>query len=93
MSSHSLNSTDRIRRLRFRSRQRGLKETCELLGNYACHSLDRSDEAGMDDFELILMQPDHEILSWVLELTCPPGNLAGIVDALRSAMEPGPVED
>ena len=93
MSSQSLTSTDRIRRLRFRSRQRGLKETCELLGNYACHHLDPSDAAGMDDFELLLLQPDHEILSWVLELTSPPGNLAGIVDALRSAMEPGPFKD
>lgn len=72
-----------LRRIRIRSRQRGLKETCFLLGNYADNCLDHGDDQGMEVFEQLLGNSDQEILAWVLGLENPPDDLAGLVERIR----------
>jgi len=76
---------DRLRRIRLRSRQRGLKETCVILGDFAETCLTVEETALLDAFEALLQWPDQDILTWILELEPPPVNLAKTITLIRTS--------
>ncbi len=84
MAGHRVESgTDRLRCLQLRSRQRGLRETCVVLGEFAMTRLTAGDPDLLDAFEALLARPDQEILDWLLGLESPPESLATIIAVLR----------
>ena len=54
----------RRRMLRFRSWHRGTKESDLLLGSFADRYLAEMTPAQLDDYEVLLEKPDHEIYNW-----------------------------
>lgn len=55
----------KIKRLRMRSMRRGIKEMDVILSAYAdAHLADLSD-AGLDTYDALLSENDHDIFSWV----------------------------
>ncbi len=55
----------RKRRILWRARHRGMKETDLLFGRLAEEVLDDLDEQGVADFEALLDVPDTVFLSWM----------------------------
>ncbi len=75
----------RKRRILFRAKHRGMKETDLLLGRLADEMLPDLDEAGVAAFERLLEVPDAVILDWVAgEATPPPEHDTELFERLRS---------
>ena len=55
----------RIKRLKMRAGHRGIKEMDLILGGWAARHLDRADDAGLDLFEQVLAEDDHDLYQWV----------------------------
>ena len=55
----------RRRKILFRARHRGLRETDLLLGSFAEAWIARLDEAELRDFELLMEAPDRDVLDWL----------------------------
>jgi len=51
--------------LRFRAARRGFKEVDLLFGAFVAEFLDDLDEAGLDQFEALLLVPDKEVYTWL----------------------------
>ena len=60
------------RRLRFRSWRRGTKERDLVIGGFADKFLDKLSSELLRQFETLLEQNDHDVLSWVNEVSDPP---------------------
>ena len=60
------------RRLRFRSWRRGTKESDLVIGGFADKFLDKLSSEQLRQFETLLDQNDHDVLSWVNEVSDPP---------------------
>ena len=83
MSEADLNR--RKRRILFRAKHRGMKETDLLLGRLADEMLPDLDEAGVAVFERLLEVPDAVILDWVAgEATPPPEHDTELLRRLRA---------
>jgi antitoxin CptB len=57
----------RRRKILFRARHRGLRETDLLLGGFADAWIARLDDAELRDFELLMDVPDRDVLDWLTE--------------------------
>lgn len=55
----------RVKRLRFRSWHRGLREMDLLLGRFADRYLDRFDKSQLDQYETLLEAADVDIYNWI----------------------------
>lgn len=55
----------RLRKLRFRSWHRGMREADLLLGSFADSVLGSLTEAEIDQYELLLETPDTDLLPWL----------------------------
>lgn len=55
----------RIKRLRMRAGHRGTKEMDLLLGGWAAKHLAEADSAGLDLFERVLEEEDHDLYQWI----------------------------
>ena len=69
MSSFSLSSAGldpRRKRILFRARRRGMRETDLALGAFADAHLAALSDADLDEFERWLDLPDPVILSWIM---------------------------
>ena len=60
------------RKLRFRSLRRGTKESDLVIGGFAEAHLRDLDETQLADFEALLDENDHDVLSWVIDMKPPP---------------------
>ena len=58
-------SENRRKRLLFRAQRRGFKEVDLIFGAYADAQLAGLDEAGLDQFEALLIAPDQEVYDWL----------------------------
>ncbi len=56
----------RRRRIRFRCWHRGTREADLLLGRFADTCVGELDQAGLDQLEALLDQPDPDIWDWVV---------------------------
>ncbi len=52
-------------RLAFRAARRGFKEVDLVFGAFAAEFLDQLDEAGLDQFEALLLVPDQDVYAWL----------------------------
>jgi antitoxin CptB len=58
-------SENRRKRLLFRAQRRGFKEVDLIFGAYADACLAGLDEAGLDQFEALLLAPDQDVYAWL----------------------------
>jgi antitoxin CptB len=61
-----MDRTARLKRLRFRSRHRGIREADMLVGGYFDRWHASWSEADMDWFEALLEEQDVDILAWAM---------------------------
>lgn len=62
----------RVKRLIYRARYTGMKETDLLLGRFAEMHLDNLDDEGLEQFETLLEAGDPNIFAWVRGASPPP---------------------
>jgi antitoxin CptB len=74
----------RLKRLRIRSWRRGTREMDLILGGYADEALETLDLAGLDGFEALLEEDDHDLYLWVAGSGDVPERHAGTVARLRA---------
>ncbi len=55
----------KIKRLRMRSMRRGIKEMDLILTDFAGRSLAAMPDAGLDLYDRLLAENDHDIFAWV----------------------------
>jgi antitoxin CptB len=55
----------RRRRILFRARHRGTRETDLLLGGFVAETVAALDEAGLDALEAVLDLPDPDLFDWL----------------------------
>lgn len=60
------------KRLRYRSWNRGMKETDLLLGRFADRHLDSFDARQLARYEALLRESDPDILAWIAGREAPP---------------------
>ena len=56
----------RLKRLKFHCWHRGFREMDLILGNFADRFLPDLSDAELDDFEILLAQPDHDAYNWII---------------------------
>jgi antitoxin CptB len=56
---------NRLKRLRLRSWQRGIREMDLILGRFADASLAQLDPALIESFDVLLSENDHDLYRWV----------------------------
>lgn len=56
----------RRKKLKFRAWHRGFVEADLILGPFADSQLPKMGEAELDQFELLLEQPDHDLYDWII---------------------------
>ncbi len=57
----------RRKRILFRSRHMGMRETDILLGDFTVATVETLDESQLDAFEVLLDADDADLLKWILE--------------------------
>ena len=65
----------RLRRLKFRSWHRGIKEMDLMLGPFADAHADLLDAEGLDRLEALMEEADTDLLKWVMGQEEPPGSV------------------
>jgi len=55
----------RLRRLQMRSIRRGIKEMDLILGRFAADELAKLPQAGLDLYDTLLTENDHDLYGWV----------------------------
>ncbi len=60
------------KRLRYRSRNRGTKETDLLLGRFADRHLEAFDPGQLARYDALLQESDPDILAWITGREAPP---------------------
>ena len=64
---HNAADPDRIKKLKFRAWRRGFREADLILGPFADHNLSAFTHDQLDQFELLLEQPDQDLYAWIIE--------------------------
>ncbi len=70
---------NRIKRLKMRSMRRGIKEMDLILSAYAATSLETMDQAGLDRYDALLQENDHDLYQWVSGQTPAPDAYGGMI--------------
>jgi antitoxin CptB len=55
----------RLKRLRMRSIRRGIKEMDLILGGFSADELAKLPQAGLDLYDALLTENDHDLYGWV----------------------------
>lgn len=76
----------RLKRLAMRSARRGIKEMDIILSSFATARLPGLDAAGLDLYEELLGENDHDLYQWVSGQGEPPARLAPLVDEIAAHM-------
>lgn len=69
---------DRLKRLRLRSWRRGTKEMDLLLGPFADRFLAEMGPDGIDLYERLLQEDDHDLYGWMAGRSRPPAEFAAL---------------
>lgn len=56
----------RLKKIRFRASHRGFREADLILGGFAEQHLAQFTCAQLDEFELLIDQPDHDLYDWIV---------------------------
>ncbi len=59
-------SDPRVNKLRYRAWRRGILEADLILGPFADACLDDLDAAALDEFDILLQQPDPDLYAWII---------------------------
>ncbi len=62
----------RLKKLKYRAWHRGIVEADLLLGPFADAHLEVLGDADLDQFEILLEQPDHDLYAWIIGQAEPP---------------------
>lgn len=74
----------RIKRLLYRSCNRGCKETDLLLGRFATRQLATLAASELDEYECLIEESDADIFAWLTgKLLTPDRYLGGVIDKIR----------
>lgn len=65
-------TSDRVNKLRYRAWRRGFLEADLVLGPFADAHLAGLDAAQLDEFELLLDQPDPDLYAWITDQAAAP---------------------
>ena len=66
MSATDAASTNRRKKLQFRSWHRGTRELDLIFGSFADAAIETLDEGELDDYERLLNLPDTDLMDWML---------------------------
>jgi antitoxin CptB len=69
-------------KLKYRAWHRGFREADLILGPFADAHLDSLADSELDDLEILLGQPDHDLYAWIVGQAEPPAAFDGPVLAL-----------
>lgn len=72
----------RIKRMKMRSMRRGIKEMDLILQRFAEGHLDVMDEAGLDLYDALLNENDHDLYQWVSGQTKAPDPYGDLIDQI-----------
>ncbi|MGC3939317.1 succinate dehydrogenase assembly factor 2 [Roseobacter sp. EG26] len=72
----------RIKRLKMRSMRRGIKEMDLILHRFAQDNLDTMDEAGLDLYDAMLSENDHDLYQWVSGQNDVPEAYVGLISRI-----------
>lgn len=76
---------ERLRKLRFRAWRRGVVEADLILGRFADRHLDELGPQELDQFEVLLEQPDPDLYAWIAGLRPIPAQFdTPVMDLIRS---------
>ena len=64
---------DRLKRILYRARHRGMQETDRLLGGFAERRIRELSPVQLDRFEELLDQPDNDLFAWITGKRPAPG--------------------
>lgn len=73
----------RLKRLKIRSRRRGMREMDLILGGFADVELGAFDEAELAAFEALLEENDQELYAWVSKQTAPAATYTGLIARIQ----------
>lgn len=74
----------RIKRLAMRSMRRGIKEMDLILSAFADSHLRGLDAAGLDLYDQLLEENDHDLYSWINGQVTAPGRYAGLIGQITA---------
>lgn len=74
----------RRKRMHIRAWRRGTKEMDLILGGYSDAHLAAMDETGLEAFDALLAEDDHDLYQWVTGQADPPARLAALVGELAA---------
>ncbi len=69
----------RLKMIRYRAWHRGFREADLILGPFADRYVETLDGAQLDEFEVILEEPDQLLYAWIVGQDVPPSRLEGDV--------------
>ncbi len=85
LSRTSADLDPRRRRVLFRSWHRGIREMDLIMGRFAESHLKEMSDADLDDFEVLIEVPDHDLFSWICGSETVPANYdSNVFRALKS---------
>lgn len=76
----------RIKRLKMRSMRRGIKEMDLILEGFAERNLTGMDEAGLQTYDALLSENDHDLYQWVTGQIPAPAAYAGLIDNIQQQL-------
>lgn len=74
----------RLKRLQMRSIRRGIKEMDLILGGFAADELGRLPQAGLDLYDTLLTENDHDLYGWVSGQTPTPVQYLDLVSLIAA---------
>ncbi len=75
----------RLNKIRFRAWRRGFREADMILGAFADERLEMLSAAELDEFEVLLDQPDHDLYGWIIGRDAAPAEMEGpMLEQLRA---------
>ncbi|MGS4944146.1 FAD assembly factor SdhE [Meridianimarinicoccus sp. RP-17] len=74
----------RLKRLRMRSIRRGIKEMDLILGAFAAEELAKLPTAGLDLYDALLTENDHDLYGWVSGQTPTPPEYLDLVSLIAA---------
>lgn len=72
----------RVKRLKMRSMRRGIKEMDLILQRFAEANLHTMDDAGLNLYDALLNENDHDLYQWVSGQVSPPEAYGELIDGI-----------
>ncbi len=77
---------NRLKRLRLRSWRRGIREMDLILGGFADSGLAGLDAAGLDAYEALMEENDHDLYAWISGQAEAPLRHRPMIERLRQTL-------